>query len=335
VRVYLTGATGFVGSNVVRVLAERHGMELFCPVHQRRPPQDAPYDWAPVDLTDRDAVLRSAADVRPDAIVHAAILNDFARLYSHRREAWEAYVGATRNAVDAANAVEAQVVLVSTDWVFDGTQRGATEDTPPNPINLYGFLKAASELVLSQRAEHGAVARMSGVNGVHWARPDTPRRQDAGFGYFVLSLVEALGAGRSFRVWESPAINSVATPTLASDAGELLWRIVEQERRGIFHCCGGESVDRGTLARRAIEVFELDGELLRHGPPDCASLPPAPVPYDTSLDGTATARALGVDLPGLDELLGRMRRELETGEIGPDPFARETATSLSRGGPRP
>jgi dTDP-4-dehydrorhamnose reductase len=318
-RVYLTGATGFVGSNLARVFGERHGARLFCPVHVRRPAAGAPYEWAPVDLTDRDAVRRSIAGFQPDAIVHAAILNDFARLYEDRRRSWDAYIGTTRNIVDAANEADARVVLVSTDWVFDGTQVRATEDTPPNPINLYGFLKAASELVVSERAAHGAVARIAGVNGVHWARPEAPRRQDAGFGYFVLALVEALGAGRRFTVWRSPAINMVATPTLASDAAELIWRIVEQERGGTFHCCGGESVDRAELARRAAEAFELDAELLELGAPDPRALPPAPVPYDTSLDATATSTALGIDPPSLESALRRMRAELETGELAPDP----------------
>jgi dTDP-4-dehydrorhamnose reductase len=319
VRVYLTGATGFVGSNVARVFGERRGAELFCPVHTSRPPDGVSYEWAQVDLTDPDSARRSIAAFRPDAIVHAAILNDFGRLYTHRREAWDAYVGATRNLVDAANEAGARVVLVSTDWVFDGTQGGATEDTPANPINLYGFLKVASELVVSERAAHGAVARIAGVNGVHWARPEAPRRQDAGFGYFVLSLVEALRAGRRFTVWQSPAINMVASPTLASDAAELMWRIVEQERSGTFHCCGGESVDRAELARRAVEAFALDAGMLEFGPPDPEALSPAPVPYDTSLDATSTAAALGVELSGLDSALRRMRAELETGEIGPGP----------------
>jgi dTDP-4-dehydrorhamnose reductase len=318
VRVYLTGATGFVGSNLARVFGESHDAELFCPVHTRRPPAGAPYEWAPVDLTDPETARRSIARFRPDAVVHAAILNDFGRLYTHRRESWDAYVGATRAVVDGANEVDAHVVLVSTDWVFDGTQGGATEDTPPNPINLYGFLKAASELVVSERAEHGAVARVAGVNGVHWARPEAPRRQDAGFGYFVLSLVEALAAGRRFQVWQSPAINMVATPTLASDAAELIWRVVERELSGTFHCCGGESVDRAELARRAVDAFQLDPGLLELGPPDPNALPPAPVPYDTSLDAAATAAALGVELPGLDSALRRMRAELETGELGPE-----------------
>jgi dTDP-4-dehydrorhamnose reductase len=319
-RVYLTGATGFVGSNAARVFGERHGAELLCPV---RSPQSAkpPYGWERLDLVDADAVRRTVARFRPDAIVHCAILNDFDRLYTHRRKAWDAYVGATRNLTDAANVVGAQMVLISSDWVFDGTQGGATEDTPPNPINAYGFLKAASELVVTERAERGAVARISGVNGVHWAQPRAPRRQDAGFGYLVASLVEALRAGRRFRVWESAAINMVATPTLASAAAELVWRILSQGRRGIFHCCGGESVDRATLARRAVEAFDLDPDLLELGPPDPSELPPAPVPFDTSLNATATAAALGVELPDVRTQLRRMRRELETGAIGPEASA--------------
>ena len=68
--------------------------------------------------------------------MHCAILNDLTDLAANRRAAWDGYVGATRNVVEAAG--DAQVVLISTDWVFDGTQAGATEDEPPNPINPTG-----------------------------------------------------------------------------------------------------------------------------------------------------------------------------------------------------
>jgi dTDP-4-dehydrorhamnose reductase len=308
-RAYLTGASGFVGSNVARVF-EAHGAELAAPRHSE------------VDVTDPVAVRGSVEAFRPDAIVHCAILNDFAALYSDRRAGWDAYVGATRNLVNAANEVGARIVLVSTDWVFDGTQGGATELTPPNPINLYGFLKAASELVVTERAQRGSVARIAAVQG--WpsgagapggARA-LPREQDAGFGYFVSALVERLRAGERFGVWESDDINMVATPTLASDAAGLMWRIAERDLDGIFHCCGGESVDRRTLAMRAAQVFELDPTLLDLGvrPPNGA-LPtaggrPAAVPYDTSLDASWTATTLDVELPGVREMLHRMCEEL-------------------------
>jgi dTDP-4-dehydrorhamnose reductase len=301
VRVLVTGAGGFVGSNVARVFAEHHGADVLGPSH------------AELDVTDGEAVRRHVGAAAPDAIVHCAILNDPARLSSDRRRAWEAYVGATRHLVDAANATGAQLLLVSTDWVFDGTRSQATEGEPPCPINPYGFLKAASELVVSERAQRGTVARISGVNGVHWGARAVPRTQDAGFGYLVASLVQALRAGRPFRLWEGPGLNAIATPTLASEAAELFWRALERGVTGTLHCCGAEAVDRGELARRAVAAFELDPDLLESGPPPAGALPAVPVPRDTSLDGTATAHALGTDLLDLDGLLAGLRHELDTG----------------------
>jgi dTDP-4-dehydrorhamnose reductase len=283
-RVWISGGSGFLGSHLVRAFDD-----VLAPSH------------AEVDVTDAEAVRRSIDAFAPDAVIHAAILNDFTRL---EREGWAAYVGATRNIVEAAGG--AQVVLVSTDWVFDGPAR---EDTPPRPINLYGVLKAASELVV---AGHGAVARISAVQGVS----DAPRSQDAGFGYFVAALVERLRAGERFGVWESDRINMVATPTLASDAAELMWRILERDLDGTFHCCGGESVDRRTLAMRAAQVFELDPKLLdlRVAPPPGA-IPmvggmPVAIPHDTSLDAARTAAALDVELPDVTEMLRRTCTEL-------------------------
>jgi dTDP-4-dehydrorhamnose reductase len=299
VRVYLTGASGFVGSNIERVFAA-HGAELVTPGHED------------VDLVDGPLVMRSVEATHPDAIVHTAIWNEFAGLSRDRRRAWDSYVGATRNVVEAANDVGARVVLVSTDWVFDGTQGPADEETPPNPINLYGFLKAQSELVVSLLAERGTVARIAGVQGVHWARPSTPRSQDAGFGYFVASLVDALRAGERFTVWDDPRLNMRATPTLASDAAELIWRALERDVSGMLHCVGGEHADRIELARRAVAAFELDAELLGFGPPPPSELPDGGVPFDTRLAADATAAALDVQLPDLDTMLGRLRTEIES-----------------------
>jgi dTDP-4-dehydrorhamnose reductase len=276
VRVWLTGGSGFVGRHLLDVFDD-----VLAPSH------------AEVDVTDADAVRRSVDAFAPDAIVHAAILNDFARL---EREGWAAYVGATRNVVDAAAG--AHVILVSTDWVFDGT--GVSDEaTPTNPINLYGMLKAASEQVPGV----DAVARIAAVQGVYGA----PRSQDAGFGYFVAAIVRALRAGERFTVWEGPDINGLATPTLASDAAELIARIAAGRHRGVFHCCGGESVSRRELALRTVEAFGLDPSLLDFEPPPD---PGFPVPYDTRLDARSTAAALGVELPSLDDQLRRLERSL-------------------------
>jgi dTDP-4-dehydrorhamnose reductase len=316
-RIYLTGGSGFVGSNLIHVFAERHGAEVIAPTHEH------------VDLTDAVTVRRSIAATRPTAIVHGAIWNDPAALLSDRRRAWDAYVEATRNVVDAANRAGAHVILISTDWVFDGTQGPADETEPPNPINPYGFLKAGSELVVLHRAQYGAVARIAGVQGVHRARPrrgggaggrgngrggGRVRTQDAGFGCLVASLADALRAGARFTVWDGPGLNSLATPILATDAAELIWRALEARATGTLHCCGGEHIDRVGLARRAVEVFELPADLLDVGPPPPdAALAAGAVPRDTRLNAVATATKLGVELPSIDGMLQRLWSDLASG----------------------
>jgi dTDP-4-dehydrorhamnose reductase len=308
VRVLVTGGAGFVGSNVVAVAASR-GDEVTALVRRSPPLPEPACRYVAVDLLDTAATMQAVAETRPDAIVHTAILNDFALIYADRRVAWDSYVGVTRTLADAANGCGAALVTVSTDWVFDGTQSGADETTPPNPVNYYGVLKAASELVTLERAHRPIVARVAGVMGTHRAGRETPRSQDAGFGYFVSAVVDVLSAGAPFTVWESDAINMVAAPSLASLSAGWMLELAARGLEGVFHCCGGEAVTRLALARQAARAFDLDESLLRSGPPHAAALPPAPIPYDTSLDARATARALGWELPSLSELLAALRVE--------------------------
>jgi len=144
---------------------------------------DLPWPSQVVDFADVEDLSRAVAD--RDAVAHLAIFNDFHGMYADRRAAYDGYVGLTRRILDAANAVGARVGYVSTDWVFDGTGHLVDEDETPNPVNLYGYLKTASELVVLHRASSGFVARVGGVQGLHQTQAAGPRSQDVGFGYFV------------------------------------------------------------------------------------------------------------------------------------------------------
>jgi dTDP-4-dehydrorhamnose reductase len=319
-RVWLTGGSGFVGSNLIAEF-RAEGDDVRAAVH-RTIPANASSTWRG-SLLDEDAVHADSVRCAPDVVVHAAIRNDLVGLRADWRGAWADFVDATRNVVDGANAAGAMVILVSTDWVFDGSGHRTTEDEPPRPTTRYGLLKFAQERLVVERAGRGAIARIAGVTGMHRDAGELPRQQDVGFGYLALSMVQALENGRPFTVWESDQINNLATPSLASESARMIRRIGELAEPGVFHCCGADSLTRRDFAEHVCAAFDLDTSLLRYGPPDPGAIPAEPIPYDTSLDASVTARRLDMSLLGVRELLARFRtdRTDPTGRTPPEPTA--------------
>ena len=316
-KIYVTGGTGLVGSNLLRVAVERHRAEVFATVHRWQPALSIDCEYGQVDVHDPDQVLQSVLAFRPDAIVHCAVVNDLPRIYGDRRLGWNSYVESTRHLIQAANQIGARMILLSSDWVFDGTQAPAGEVTPPNPINYYGVLKVVGETLLAATGDNWAVARVAGVNGVQWARPDLVLSQNAGLGNLALAVAGALGQNRPFSLWQGD-VNTRGNPTLATEIGEMIVRIIDRDQCGIFHCCGGESATRLEVAMATAQTFGLDASLIQPGPPDAsdpASLTGIPVPRDTSLDAVSTARWLAYQPPDLAQSLDLLRRQLETGHI--------------------
>jgi dTDP-4-dehydrorhamnose reductase len=309
----VTGATGFVGGSVASVLAAK-GHDVVCLV-RRDPGPDFPWQTRLVDMQDIGSLTEGLDGC--DAVAHLAIWNDFNGMYADRKRGWDGYVGLTRRVVEAANETGTRVGFVSTDWVFDGTGHLVDEEEPPNPVNLYGFFKAASELVVLERAKAGFVARVGGVQGLHQTQASGPRSQDCGFGYLVLSLVDALRAGGRFTVWEDPHINCLATPIVAPEIGALLGLAVDRGLDGVLHLAGATAVTRRELALATCEVFGLDPELLDFGPPPDEARLPAPVPYDTSMAADTTMARLGATAQPIEAQLRALRTELETGAPAP------------------
>lgn len=305
----VTGATGFVGGTVAAVLADK-GHDVVCLV-RRDPGSEFPWKTRLVDVQDTGSLAQGLDGC--DAVAHLAIFNDFHGMYADRRRAHDGYVGLTRRVVDAANQVGTRVGYVSTDWVFDGTGHLVDEEEPPNPVNFYGYLKAASELVVLERARSGFVARVGGVQGLHQTLDAGPRTQDVGFGYFVLALADALRVGQRFLVWEDPEINSVATPIVSPEIGALLGLAVDHRVDGVLHFACGTVVTRRELALATCDVFGLDPELLDFGPPPDEARLPAPVPYDTSMAADTTMARLGAQAHPIEAQLQALKREVEHG----------------------
>lgn len=312
--VAITGATGFVGSNIADLLHSR-GHEV---VGIIRKPSDPVPPWSErlADLSSIESIRDALAGV--DAVVHCAISNDFNTLMHDRPKAYDAYVGLTQRIAHAANAVGAHMVYISTDWTMDGTQHRTPESDCGNPINIYGFLKAMGEQVVRDLCpDSGAVCRIGGVMGAHRLLPSGPRSQDVGFGYFVASLVQSLQRSERFAVWGGEFVNRIATPSLASEIGAQVERVITRRATGNLHLVGDDAVTRMELAALVCDVFDLDSSLLYEiDAPEEARFPQG-VPVDSSLDNAQTKEVLGLGPTPLRALLEAFRREIESGTLQP------------------
>ena len=310
-RVHVTGGTGFVGSNVVEFLAQR-GMQ---PVVATRAPleKNFQWEWVEVDYLNKDSVDTAVETV--DAVVHSAILNDFDIMQNNRRYAYDSYVVSTQNLSNAAS--DKPFVFISTDWVMDGTGHMVPEDEPPNPINIYGVLKAFGEMVVKDRKQLGSIARVGGILGKHRLADQGPRQQDCGFGFFVTTMIEQLSQGNEFTVWIDDNVNMVASPSHATEIGAIIHRMIEREAEGTFHLMANESIGRMELALLAAEVFGLNPDLITQGPVPAEEVFPAAVPRDTSLDCTQTRSILELDSYSVADYLHMLKREMETGKLAP------------------
>lgn len=302
--VAITGATGFLGSNIAEVF-DASGWEVLA-LTRATPHDPLPWPHAVVDTSDANQVA-SVID-GCDALIHTAIANDFQNLDS--QAAYKAYPGLTQAVTRAAVSVGAKPIYISTDWVMDGTGHRVSENHVGRPINTYGYLKALGEQVIRDLApDSGAICRIGGVMGSHRLRRDMPRNQDVGFGYFVAALVKSLQAGNRFSVFSGDGVNQVATPSLAAEIGATIRRIIDRNASGTFHAVSDDAIGRFDLAVLAAEVFGLDADLIDQGPPPESERFSEPVPVDTSLGNSRLARDLGIGPVGIRDLLEALKRE--------------------------
>ena len=315
---YLTGATGLVGSNFLRVATELYGHSIFAALNRSTLEPKPHLSMAKVELTKRDEVLASVKQIAPEAIVHMAFFNDLRLAYEQKETAWQVMVDSTKYLLEAAKRLDIPLLFVSSDWVFDGSQGIAREATPPNPLNYYGVLKVVAETLVCSYKK-GIVARIAGVYGVNWAQGGRVLSQNLGFGNIPLLTLEKLRCGERFGVWMyGNALNLKATPSLASDASEMMLKLLEKNAQGLFHCVGADHVDRLEYARASARAFNLNPDLIEaiSVDPDAMDLPAhAGIPADTRLDAKLTSQTLARPLLSLEKGLRIFRKQLETGEL--------------------
>src|SRR5205085_1972068 len=120
------------------------------------------FTHAELDVTDRDAVRRAAARVRPGLIVNCVATADVDRCEREPDWAYAVNEGGARHLAEAAREAGAEVIHVSTDYVFDGAKAGYyTQEDEPRPLSVYGQSKLAGERAARAACEQCYVVRTS------------------------------------------------------------------------------------------------------------------------------------------------------------------------------
>ena len=253
-----------VGSNTIKVGRDKYQAEVIGTLFSRQPEVPWNVRTVPMDLEDGNSIREAIDKHRPDAVVHCAFPRDLDRLEVDHEWSWRIMVTGTEIMAKACRELDAKLVFVSSDWVFgDGGVAPYSEDSPPCPPNYYGVMKVVGETLVTSLCENFAVARVAGVYGVNWSYPKQEQTEEGmGFGFLPNYFVYRLSRGEPVVVW-SKHFNVLANSTLASDIGDAVLTICEQDARGIFHCCGRESIGRLELAQEVARVFEFDESLVR------------------------------------------------------------------------
>ena len=311
-KLYVTGGTGLVGSNIIRLARERD-IEIIAAQYGPEPEWQVDYELDPLNLADHDAIRASIQKFKPDAVIHCAAILDQLFMFANRELCWSIMVDGTRALAEACREVGARLVFVSSDWVFDGRVELVDESSPPNPVNFYGVMKAASERDLGalDGLDYG-VGRLAGIYGLNYAAPSLARKEN-GLGFdFSVYVIYRLAAGLPAEVWTGPKVNDVAHPTLASDCADMLLRLARHDGKGVFHCFGSEAINRIDLAHEIAAAFEADPALIMPTRTDEAVLDEMRhigIPYRTRMSADRTAEALGRRAFNVKEGLKAFRQE--------------------------
>jgi dTDP-4-dehydrorhamnose reductase len=187
-------------------------------------------------------------------------------------------------------------VYFSTEYVFDGHDGPYQENSPANPLSIYGRSKWQGELAVFQAYSDALVLRTTVVYG-----PDSGEKN------FVYSLMRNLSAGKKMRVPE----DQVSTPTYNRDLAATTLALVDRQAAGIFHVCGPERMGRLEFARSVALRLGLDSTLL-DGCPTSALGQRAPRPLTAGLSIDKLLRAWpDLRMRGLNEALADCKGELQ------------------------
>lgn len=279
-KLLITGASGYLGRRLCQRAERRHLVWAGFASHP-----GAVAAGRPLHL-DFLRPRRTAARIRelsPAAIIHAAAINPGGR----EDEMAAVNVGGSRLVAAATRELGARLLHVSTDVVHDGRHAPYADDAPPSPVGLYARTKAEAEAAVLGEMPAAVVVRTSLIYGL-----DAPDNGTAGF-------AARLEAGEPVRLFADVLRQPMWTEALA----DALLRLVESAEGGFFNIAGSQVLSRDQFGRKLLAWWNVPHrqrvETVRAGKLGLA------IPLDLRLRLERARTVLGLELPGVDDVLDR------------------------------
>ena len=275
------GAGGMLGSAILQTLAPH-----FQVIGVSRIPH-SPNDhhaWAALDILDFAQLTNFLQRERPDVIINSASHVFVNQCEVDREQTDRLHVDMTALLASEAAALDAQLIYISTDSVFDGEKLGRyLESDRTNPRNYYAQSKLRGE-VAALRHQRTLILR---TNIFGW-RTD----RHLSFGEWVLS---GLQKGEKRTMFTDVTYTPISTHGLA----RMMGRAIELGSAGLFHAGGADYLSKYDFACLVADRLRLPRELLI--PTTIEEMPiGAPRPKNTAMDCSRLVQALDFPLPSIE-----------------------------------
>lgn len=226
-KVFVTGVCGQLGHDVVNELLSRGheaiGSDIqpqYAGIQDGSAVVSAPY--VSMDITDSKSVSRTIKKWKPDAVIHCAAWTnvDGAEAPENAAKVHAINADGTKNIAKAVQAVEAKMIYISTDYVFDGQGERPWEpdDKCYSPLNVYGQSKLDGELAVSSILEKYFIVRIAWVFGLNGKN-------------FIKTMINVGKTHDTVRVVN----DQIGTPTYTLDLARLLVDMIETDKYGYYH----------------------------------------------------------------------------------------------------
>ena len=292
-KVFVTGVGGQLGHDTILEL-EKRGYEGvgsdIQPNYSGVGELTVPY--VQLDITDEKAVKETVEHIQPDVIIHCAAWTavDAAEEEENINKVHAINAFGTQYIAEAARAVDAKMVYISTDYVFDGQGERPWEpdDKCYAPLNVYGQSKLEGEMAVSSILDKYFIVRIAWVFGLNGKN-------------FIKTMINVGKNHDIVRVVN----DQIGTPTYTLDLARLLVDMVDTDKYGYYHATNeGGYISWYDFCCEFYRQYGLDTKII---PVTTAEygLSKAARPFNSRLDKTKLVEAGFMPLPDWKDAVRR------------------------------